>query len=125
MYISVKIVRLQLTKLDNQKLELNNHCRNWAKILSIGSESGTGQHRRCCRALVNNYTSIPILLGLRKDHKGNIDGDSQKGPKLRPLCAANTAPNAALSNLMSKLVRAVASELGETCETEVVSTEEL
>lgn len=98
---------VSVSEVRQPKLRLKNYCRNWAKILVNGSESGTGHYRRWCRGLVISYTLIPVLQGLRKDHKGNIDSDSSKGPKLCQLCAANTTPNAALGNLMSKLVRAL------------------
>ena len=70
------------------------------KIMNVGQPAGSGQPRRCARALVGNYTSIPTLQGLRKDHKGNKDGRADLGPKLRPLAAANEAPIAALGNLV-------------------------
>ena len=75
--------------------------------MEIGEAAGSGQPRQCRRALVGNYTTIPSLQGLRKDHKGDIGGDPVKGPKLRPLVAANKAPNAALGNLVAKIAKAV------------------
>ena len=66
---------------------LNNHARSWGQILNIGEASGTGQPRRCNRAMVGRFHTIPSLQGLRKDHKGHLDGDPNKGPKLRPLAA--------------------------------------
>ena len=64
-----KYSEVSFEEVRQSELELKNHSRNWAKVLSIGKESGEGQHRRCCRALVNNHTSISVLQGLRKDYK--------------------------------------------------------
>ena len=116
-----------VTSDDVRKAELymNSYSRSWTKIFSIGSESGTGQKHRCNRALINNYSTIPSLQGLRKDHKGDLDNDPMKGPKLRPLCAANKAPNAALGNLVAKILKAVGDKLCETIGAEVISTDKL
>ena len=66
------------------------------------------------------------MEGLRKDHKNDINGDKTLGPKLRPLCAANRAPNAALGGIVAKVVKAVASCVVEkNSNGEVISTEEL
>ena len=64
---------------------INDHVRAWCRTMSIGEASGMGQPRRCRRALVSNFATIPTLQGLRKDHKSNIGGDPNKGPKMRPL----------------------------------------
>ena len=51
------------------------------------------RHRwRINRALMSNYATIPPLTGLRKDHKPDLQGDPEIGPKLCPLCLANNAP---------------------------------
>ena len=91
--------------------ELNNHARQWARITSAGSDKG--HQWRINRALVNNFTTIPPLMGLRKDHKPDLDNNPSKGPKLRPLCPANISPNSALGNLMSNIVRGLADERQE------------
>ena len=70
-------------------------------------------------------STIPSLQGLRKDHKGNIENDPNKGPKLRPLCAANKAPNAALANVVAKILKAVGNNISEFVGAEVISTEQL
>lgn len=62
---------------------------------------------------------------MRKDHKGDLDNDPQKGPKLWPLCTANKAPNAALGNLVAKILKAVGDKMIETIGAEVISTEQL
>ena len=104
---------------------LNDHARSWRSVLNIGEAAGTGQPRRCNRALVGNYLTIPTLQGLRKDHKGDIGGDPVKGPKLRPLAAANKAPNAALGNLLANILKAVGNSISKKIGAEIISTEEL
>ena len=104
---------------------LNDHARAWVKTMSIGEASGGGQRRRCQRALITNFSMIPSLQGLRKDHKPDLGGDPTRGPKLRPLAAANKAPNAVLANLMAQVTKAVGDNLSENIGAEVISTENL
>ena len=104
---------------------LNDHVRAWCNVMTIGESAGLGQPRRCRRGLVTNFATIPTLQGLRKDHKQDIQGDPNKGPKLRPLAAANRAPNAALAHLVATILKAVGDNLTDVMGAEVISTEEL
>ena len=90
---------------------INDHSRSWCQILNVGQASGSGQPRRCNRAMVGRFHTIPSLQGLRKDHKGHINNDPNKGPKLRPLAAANKAPNACLGNLVARVTKSVGDSL--------------
>ena len=65
---------------------LNNFSRTWVKMCDIGGRNNHGW--RSNRALISNYSTIPPLMGLRKDHKDNINNDAVLGPKLRPLYPA-------------------------------------
>ena len=80
---------------------------------------------RVNRALISNHMTIPPLMGLRKDHKSDINDNPVLGPKLRPLCPANVSPNAALGGLMASVARATGDEFQSRENTEVISTEEL
>ena len=60
---------------------INDHVRAWCRTMSIGDALDMGQPRRCRRALVNNFATIPTLQGLRKDHKSNIGGEPNKRTK--------------------------------------------
>ena len=40
---------------------LNYHARAWMKAMSIGDASGSGHRRRCRRALITNFSTIPSL----------------------------------------------------------------
>ena len=104
---------------------LNVHSRAWCKVFCIGEAVGSGQHRRCGRALVNNFSTIPTLLGLRKDHKGDMDVNPIKGPKLGLLAAANKAPNAALGNLVAKLAKLIGDNISGRFGGKIISTQEL
>ena len=64
-------------------------------------------------------------MGLRRDHKSDLENDPNLGPKLRPLCPENVSPNANLGNLMARLVKVLANEVQDRIETEVLSIEEL
>ena len=50
---------------------LNNHSRMWGRIFNIGS--GTSGRRRCARGLIATFATIPVMQGLRKDHKSDRD----------------------------------------------------
>ena len=94
-------------------------------MFNIGESAGSSQGWKFVRNLVGNYVTIPSLQGLRKDHKGDMDGDPVKGPKLRPLAAANRAPNAALGNLVAQVTKAIGNNICEKFGGEIISTEEL
>ena len=102
---------------------LNNHARALTRVFNIGK--GIGQMRRCARALISNYVTIPVLQGLRKDHKPNREGKPVLGPKMRPLCAANKAPNAAVGNLVAQIAKAVGDTTSKKIGGEVISTEDM
>ena len=69
-----------MTEVRSSEILVNNHARNWSRILDLGAAGGSGQARRCARAMVNNFTTVPVLQGLRKEHKPDIEGDPIKGP---------------------------------------------
>ena len=72
---------------------LDNNSRSWTKMCRLGEWNN--HMWRVNRALISNFTTIPPLLGLRKDHKRDINDNLSLGSKLRPLCPANPAPNKA------------------------------
>ena len=106
----------------NGEITLNDHVKMWCKGFYIG---GATNARRCARALASHYVMIPVLQGLRKDHKANRNGDPNLGPKLRPLCAANKAPSAAFGGVVAKTVKAIADNVVKEGKGEVISTEEM
>ena len=87
------------TEVDQSEVVLNQHSRILATILKLGSNSGSGQGRRCREALKVTDCGILPLDGMRKDHKKSEDPIG--GPPLRPVCNAGIGPNAPLSNSLS------------------------
>ena len=108
--------------LDGGKL-MNNLSRGWTRLARNGG--GNNHLWRVNRALVTNYSTIPPLIGLRKDHKANINNDPALGPKHRPLCPANIAPNAPLRNMIAMICKALADNHQEKAKPEVIISEEL
>ena len=113
-----------ITLEDIRKAEklLNNHARSWVRIFNIGDS--IGQMKRCTRALMSNYVMIPSLQGLCKRPQAQLWWDPILEPKMRPLCAANQAPNAAFSNLVSMASRAIGDSIANTSG-KVISSEEV
>merc|ERR1712240_716598 len=99
-----------VTPLEVRKGEkhLNIYVRTWVRLCNIG---GAHNHNwRVNRALISNFAPIPPMIGMRKDHKANIQNKPTLGPKLRPLCPANQAPNVLLGNMMASICRILANE---------------
>ena len=90
------------------EIVLNNHTRQWIRICNIGGNQG--HIWRVNRVLISTYNTIPPLMGLRKDHKGDLEDNPILGPKMRPLCPANIAPNAGLGGLMAKVIKILAND---------------
>ena len=80
---------------------------------------------RINRALISNFAPILLLIGMRKDHKANLENNPVLGPKFWPLHPANNASNAPLGNLMASICRVLANEHHEKANTELISMEEL
>ena len=64
----------------------------------------------------------PTTSGLRKDNRKVKEGQEEKGPPIRPICHASTAPNNVLSPMLVPIIRAVAEEADKRA---VASTEEI
>ena len=94
-------------------------------IMNIREPTGSGQPKRFNRAQVVSILTIPLLQSLRKDYKGNIDGDPKKGPKLRPLAAFNRVPNNALINLMARVTKAADEKFSSNNRAEIISSKVL
>ena len=102
---------------------LNDFSGALSEVISLGAHAGRGQAKRCKQALTVNKCSVPVLGGLRKDHKP--DFDPILGPKCRPVCDGKVGPNAPLANITSMILKSIRTGIGETCDTKVLSTEEL
>ena len=73
--------------------------------------------------MTSKFKPIPIVSGLRKDHKPNCD--PIKGPPVRQVCRAKNSPNAPLGNLICPTLRGASNEINNVTKSECVSTEEM
>ena len=112
---------VQYNQVAASEKQLNNHSRLWAKMLNLGKDSDS--MKQCKDTLVTEFNPVPVLAGLRKDHKQS--DDPSIGPPLRPVCKARVAPNAALGNVVSQVVKGLAKELGNKVGTDSLSSEEI
>ena len=115
------------SELRGKEEMLNNQSRIWAKIVNLGKgdeKDNEKQFKRSKATLTSKYKPIPVLSGLRKDHK-SCD-DPNVGPPLRPVCRANNSPNSPLGNILSIILRGATQSLIDNgnC-TECGSTEEV
>ena len=111
---------ISLEEKNNIENNINGHCIQFGRILKIGQNQG--HWNRIKSALVNKFGHVPVLYGLKKDHKTVAAG--QPTPT-RPVCGANDAPNAQLCHLLSTIVTAVANTMDEDLKTVARSTEEV
>ena len=65
-------------------------------------------------ALVNKFGHIPVLYGLKKDHKFT---QPNSPTPTRPVYGANDAPNGQLCNILSIIVSALAMTMDEDLKT--------
>ena len=90
----------------------------------MGALAGEGQTERISKAMHVESGSLPVMKGLRKDHKSNFD--PLTGPPLQPLCNGKMGPNAPTANILAMYLRCLRRGLSlKGYNTEVVSTEEL
>ena len=99
---------------DRKSIEdsLNGHCLQFGRILKMGERHD--HWSRIKSALVNKFGHIPVLYGLKKDHKPVVEG---KPMPTRPVCGANDAPNAQLCHVLSVVVTAIAATMDEELKT--------
>ena len=100
---------------------LNNQSKLWAKVLNIGINND--HLSRCKASLTSRYKPIPVMSGLRKDHKAHPD--PTEGPPVRPVCRANDAPNAPLGNIIGQVIKGASQEMADRINTASISTEEV
>ena len=100
---------------------INNHSRAMIRLLNIGEN--VDQTTRCKNALIVDFCDVPVLQGLRKDHK--LPYDPVLGPPCRPLLSARTAPNAPLANTLSNFLRGIGDDLSIRVGTDAINSEEI
>ena len=99
---------------------LNGHSLQLARILKIGQNGN--DWNRVKSALTNKFGHVPVLYGLKKDHKTRAAG--QPVPTC-PVCGANDAPNAQLCHILSTVVNAITVTNDEEMRVLCRSTEEM
>ena len=108
---------------ENIVRQLNGHNSMLARALGLCRGHCTTDDERLSAATREDvHMCPPTLSGLRKDHKKVETGLEEKGPPLRPVCHAYTAPNNILSFIISPIIRAVAQEAENRA---ISSTEEM
>ena len=87
-------------KQDNERV-LNAHAIQMIRMFKIGDNH---QYRgRIKMAFHNKFGHIPVLRGVDKDHKDGFD--PAVGPPLRPIVAADEAPNGQIAEIMTQIFR--------------------
>ena len=99
--------------------KINLHMRQFNRMFQVGVQHG--HEERVTGATLSTNIQPPPLYGLRKDHKNAPD--DFKGPPVRPVCGANSAPNSRLSHFLSKIINDYADY--DQIETECRSSEEM
>ena len=99
---------------------LNGHAAQMGRMLRIG-QAHPGQQDKIESCLRNKDGMVPPMYGADKDHK-EFDPDGP-GPPLRPIVAADEAPNTQISSHMTDLLKALAQEKNKTLKIMCPSTE--
>ena len=85
--------------------KLNDTLKILNGIFNVGSDTDRKNNEdRVHLASISTNVPPPPLDGLRKDHKPLKPGEEASGPSVRPVCAANVAPNARMSHFLSKIL---------------------
>ena len=99
---------------------MNGHCLQLGRIIKLGQNHN--HWSRMKSALVNKFGHIPVLYGLKKEHKFT---QPNSPTPTRPVCGANDAPNGQICNILSIIVSALAMTMDEDLKTVSRSTEEM
>ena len=116
-----------LTWNEQEKIEqvLNGHTLQFGRILRVGQKWGAEHVRRIHSALRSRNALRPPLYGLAKDHKDLVQSEWGDIPPQRPVCGAQESANGPLSDLLSDIIDALATEMDNEVNVECHSTEEL
>ena len=103
MNVHVKSDRIVDRKFINKTtIQLNDTCKSLVRIVNMGQNIGH-LSRILSNVHVDNFSELPSLRGLFKDHKN--------GRKYRPLVNGNVGPLSSLSEILSLLMKAYVQEL--------------
>ena len=96
--------------------EFNETSKGLVKVTQIGKRSGQ-QERALKNVHVANFTELPVMSGLPKDHKS--------GRKKRAVVNGNVGPVSHLSNILSDVLNPYLAQLNSKIGKTVQNTEEL
>jgi hypothetical protein len=81
---------------------MNHHLKQFNRMFRVGA---TWKHEsRVAGASTSSNIPPPPKFAVRKDHKPVQVGQEISGPPVRPIVAANHAPNSRFSNFLSRIV---------------------
>ena len=97
-----KIDVKQVEQIENK---LNDNLRILNRIFSVGCQTSRKNNEDRVRlASISSNSSIPVVDGVRKDHKKVPAGQEDVGPPVRPICYSNESPNFRISHFLSKII---------------------
>lgn len=115
--------KINLTDVDEIENRMNGHAIMFARFLKMGEK--WNHESRVKEAVTTKFGPIPMLFGLRKDHKNVAPEKKDEGPPTRPVCSASSSINGPLSHVISIVLNKLADEMDENIGTECRSTEEM
>ena len=71
--------------------KMNGHSIMFSRILKMGQR--WEQEERIRKAVTTKDGPVPLMFGLRKDHKIVPHEMRDKGPPTRPVCGASSSTN--------------------------------
>ena len=84
------------------EIRMNHHLKQFNQMFRVGA---TWNHEsRVAGASTSSNVPPPPKFAVRKDHKPVQVGQELSGPPVRPIVAANQAPNSRFSNFLSRIV---------------------
>ena len=88
---------------------MNGHAVMFNRLLRVGEE--WSQEDRIRQAITTMTGQIPLMFGLRKDHRIVPVERRTKGPPTRPVCGASSSINGPLSHTISEILVRLPDEL--------------
>ena len=102
---------------------MNGHAIMFARFLRMGEK--WHHEKRVKQAVTTKVGPIPLMFGLRKDHKHVPPDRKKEGPPTRPVCGASSSINGPLSHILSEILNRLADVMDSEIGTECRSTEEM
>lgn len=94
--------KLEPDQLQHLERQINGHSVMYVRFLRMGQD--WGHEDRIKSAVTSLEGPIPLLAGMRKDHKHVPPKQQGEGPPTRPVCFASRTVNGPLSHILSKIL---------------------